>query len=207
MTVTLRPGRSWEVARERDMAEIAAIAREGVITEELTRVQNGRLAGFIYALDNVGGFGGVADRLNAYNVYLGDPGRITTDLRRYQDVRPDDLACAADRPLSHRQNRHVRLVVQPPADRRHISTARPVACSRQIRPQAFPLSYAAPNRLKSYRWPAAPSFGLCPSARLADRGDDMRHPRAGAGIARTRTSGRPGEPDGRPGSTKEPCTR
>ena len=50
--------------------------------DELARVKNGRLAGFFYALENIGGFGGVADRLNAYNVYLGDPGRITSDFER-----------------------------------------------------------------------------------------------------------------------------
>ncbi len=64
-----------------------AIARPRASTpDEMGRVKNGRLAGFIYALDNVGGFGGVADRLNAYNTYLGDPGRITGDIARYQDV-------------------------------------------------------------------------------------------------------------------------
>src|SRR6202044_2236134 len=76
-------------------AEIARIAESGVEEAELTRVKNGRVAGFIYALDNVGGFGGVADRLNAYNTYLGDPGRITSDLERYQAVTSDSVRQAA----------------------------------------------------------------------------------------------------------------
>jgi zinc protease len=99
-TVTLRPGKSTEVARDLIMAEIARIATHGVNSEELSRVKNGRLAGFIYALDNVGGFGGVADRLNAYNVYLGDPSRITTDLERYRDVPLDAIRDVANRYLS-----------------------------------------------------------------------------------------------------------
>jgi len=92
---TLRPGEDGHEARGAIDAEIAAIAEGGVEPEELDRVKNGRLAGFIYALDNVGGFGGVADRLNAYNVYLGDPGRITSDLERYGEVTPDSVRAAA----------------------------------------------------------------------------------------------------------------
>src|SRR5262249_19042976 len=92
LTTTLRPGKSWEVAR--DVVE-AGIADQGVEEAELARVKNGRVAGFIYALDNVGGFGGVADRLNAYNTYLGDPGRITSDLERYQAVTIEAVRQAA----------------------------------------------------------------------------------------------------------------
>ncbi len=95
VTATLRPGKAWQGARDAVDAEIAAIAEGGVEDAELGRVKNGRLAGFIYALDNVGGFGGVADRLNAYNVYLGDPGRITSDLERYQGVSADSIRDAA----------------------------------------------------------------------------------------------------------------
>ena len=95
ITTTLRPGKACERAREVIDQEISQIVARGVEESELERVKNGRVAGFIYALDNVGGFGGVADRLNAYNIYLGDPGRITTDLKRYQDVTPEAVRNAA----------------------------------------------------------------------------------------------------------------
>src|SRR6478672_11922122 len=97
--VTLRPGRSRAQARALIDAELAAVADAGVDADELHRVQNGRLAGFLYALENIGGFGGVADRLNAYNIYLGDPGRITSDVARYQAVTRDDLGPLAGRYL------------------------------------------------------------------------------------------------------------
>ena len=96
VNATLRPGKSWEEVRDAIDAEIALIADRGVEEAELTRVKNGRVAGFIYALDNVGGFGGVADRLNAYNTYLGDPGRITSDLERYQAVTLESVRDAAE---------------------------------------------------------------------------------------------------------------
>ena len=92
---TLSPGRDVNEARARIVAEIAEIAERGVEADELARVQNGRLAGFVYALDNVGGFGGVADRLNAYNVYLGDPAKVTGDFARYRDVTAENVREAA----------------------------------------------------------------------------------------------------------------
>ena len=99
-TATLRPGRQALEARQAIEAEIATIASEGPSESELHRVKNGRLAGFFYALENIGGFGGVADRLNAYNTYLGDPGRITTDFQRYQVVEPAMIQAAAERYLA-----------------------------------------------------------------------------------------------------------
>ena len=47
-----------------------------------------KTASFLFALEHMGGFGGVADRLNAYNVFRGDPSLITTDLERFQRVDP-----------------------------------------------------------------------------------------------------------------------
>ena len=91
LVVTLRPGKDLNRAEAIAREEIARIAADGVSTEELERVRNGRVAGFVFALDNVGGFGGVADRLNAYNTYLGDPSRITTDLERYLTPGTDDI--------------------------------------------------------------------------------------------------------------------
>ncbi len=123
VTTTLRPGKSWEDARDAVNAEIAKIAEAGVEDAELERVKNGRVAGFIYALDNVGGFGGVADRLNAYNTYLGDPGRITSDLDRYQAVTPDDVRRVARDYISGKPRVSLTVLgrkpvtVSPPLDR------------------------------------------------------------------------------------------
>jgi zinc protease len=123
VTTTLRPGKSWELARDVVDAEIARIAESGVEDIDLDRVKNGRVAGFIYALDNVGGFGGVADRLNAYNTYLGDPGRITSDLDRYQAVTPDDIRRVAGNYLVGQPRVSITVLgrkpatVAPPLDR------------------------------------------------------------------------------------------
>jgi predicted Zn-dependent peptidase len=95
ISTTLRPTRSRQAARGQIESALRSLAEDGVRDDELARVKNGRLSSFIYALDNVGGFGGIADRLNAYNTYLGDPGRITSDFERYQAVTPGDVQRAA----------------------------------------------------------------------------------------------------------------
>ena len=66
------------------------MARRGPEAEEVRRVQNQRVASFFFALEHIGGFGGVADRLNAYNVYRGDPSLITADVQRFSDVLPGE---------------------------------------------------------------------------------------------------------------------
>ncbi|WP_435016433.1 M16 family metallopeptidase [Tundrisphaera sp. TA3] len=136
VTVTLRPGQSWEEAEAIVDEELARIAGRGVEPEELTRVQNGRLAGFLYALDNVGGFGGVADRLNAFNIYLGDPGRITSDLARYQSVTPEDIQDAARDYLAGKPRVGLTVLGRKPAP-----AAQPL--DRKVPPPAAP---AAPFR-------------------------------------------------------------
>ncbi len=99
ITVELRPGRSISEARDACLEEIQNVANRGVSNDELDRVKNGRLAGFVFALDNIGGFGGIADRLNAYNIFLNDPGRITLDFDRHQAVTADRVREVASKYL------------------------------------------------------------------------------------------------------------
>jgi zinc protease len=100
--VTIRPSRSISQALDVIESELATIATAGVSEDELSRVQNARVASFFFALEHIGGFGGVADRLNAYNVYRDDPSLITTDVRRFQSVTAQDLNIVAGRYLDHR---------------------------------------------------------------------------------------------------------
>lgn len=148
--LTLRPGKSREEARELVDAEIAAVAASGITPEELARVRNGRLAGFFFALDNIGGFGGVADRLNAYNVYLGDPGRITTDFERYQQVTAESVRDAAARYLNDRPRVLLEVVGRnvatsaPPLDRSVPPASAPAAAFRAPVPEQCRLKSGLP---------------------------------------------------------------
>jgi zinc protease len=64
--------------------ELKRFASEGPTDEELDRSLAQAEAQFVYRLQTVGGFGGKSDQLNAYHVYLGDPGYFRQDLDRYR---------------------------------------------------------------------------------------------------------------------------
>ena len=53
----------------------------------------------IQGLERLGGFGGVADRLNEYNHYLGNPDYIAQDLGRYQKATIASIRAFAEAQL------------------------------------------------------------------------------------------------------------
>ena len=67
-------------------------------------------AQFVYRLQTLGGFGGKADQLNAYSVFLNDPAYFEKDLARYAGVTAVDLHRAAQKYL-RTDNRIVLSVV------------------------------------------------------------------------------------------------
>lgn len=100
--MTLRPSCEMSRARALVEAELDALSRSEVGADELDRVIKMRVAGFLFALEHIGGFGGVADRLNAYNVLRGDPGLIAADVRRFQEVTPQAIHEAWSRHVAGR---------------------------------------------------------------------------------------------------------
>ncbi len=102
IVVTLRPSRSTHHALDLIDAELGRLESSEVGEDELRRVQNLRIASFYFALEHMGGFGGVADRLNAYNVFRGDPSLIGSDVRRFQAVTAGRLQEVAVRYVSGR---------------------------------------------------------------------------------------------------------
>ena len=78
--------------------------------EEMARARNRIEWGHVRQLANVGGFGGRANRLNAFNVFAGDPDLVNTDIDRFLAVGPDDVWRVANEYLNDRQ---VRLTVLP----------------------------------------------------------------------------------------------
>ena len=121
IVVTLRPSRSIHQAAGPGRCRAGRVESSEVGEDELRRVQKLRIASFYFALEHIGGFGGVADRLNAYNVFRGDPGLIGSDVRTVpgghrrsvaggrraisvRDVRasPSRSSAGRKRPRSHR---------------------------------------------------------------------------------------------------------
>jgi zinc protease len=95
------PGTDLEVIRAAADEEIARIAAAPPSREELDRVVNGLVTGFVRGLETVEG---KAEQLNHYLYYAGQPGFSEQDLARYRALTPADVQRAAERYL-HGQNR------------------------------------------------------------------------------------------------------
>ena len=95
LRATAKPGVALADLEKALDAELVAMQSSGPIREELERARNGIQANFVFGLELVGGMGGVADHLNSYNHYLGDPGYITKDWARYEAVTTADVQQAA----------------------------------------------------------------------------------------------------------------
>ena len=93
--VTAAPGHTLaEIERVVD-DEIAALAATGPTEDEVERSLAQAEAQFVYRLQTVGGFGGKSDQLNAYNVFLGEPGYFARDLARYREASPASIGAYA----------------------------------------------------------------------------------------------------------------
>lgn len=75
--------------------ELATLAAGGPTEDELARSLTQAEAQFIFRLQTVGGFNGKSDQLNAYNIYVSDPGYFQEDLERYGRLTAGEIARAA----------------------------------------------------------------------------------------------------------------
>jgi zinc protease len=105
--VTARPGHTTEEIERAIDAELEAFRRDGPQPEEVERARNSIETGLVQGLESLGGFGGVADRLNMYNHFLEDPGYLPRDVARYRDVTPASVKAFANSQLT----RNARVVI------------------------------------------------------------------------------------------------
>src|SRR6202034_4510162 len=84
--IVARPGVKLEDLEAAFDKELESLRTQGPTQAELDRARNKELTGLIEGLQLLGGFGGVADMMDRYNQYLGDPGYLPNDIARYQAV-------------------------------------------------------------------------------------------------------------------------
>ncbi len=78
-----RPGVTAEQLEKAANDVINEFLQTGPTQAEIDRARNSTESRKIRGLQRVGGFGGVADTLNYYNQYTGDPGYLPKDIARY----------------------------------------------------------------------------------------------------------------------------
>ncbi len=86
ISATARPGVKPEELEKAIDEELAAMVQSGPTPAEMERARNTIQSSMIRGLERMGGFGGVADRLNQYNHFLGTPDYLAQDLARYQNA-------------------------------------------------------------------------------------------------------------------------
>lgn len=84
LVITARPGVSGDALLAIVQEEIDRLKNEAPTDREVQQVVNRIESGFLFGLENVGGFGGKADRLNSYLVNTGNPDYFNEDLARYR---------------------------------------------------------------------------------------------------------------------------
>ncbi len=94
-SVTARSGVKPEDLESAINAELADLRTNGVTQSELDRAKNIILSRKIRGLQRLGGFGGIADMMDLYNQYLGDPGYLQKDVERFENVTTASLKAAA----------------------------------------------------------------------------------------------------------------
>lgn len=100
IVVTARPGVELGPLEDEVRSTIAALATQGVRAEEVERARNHIETAFVDELQNVGGFGGRADRLNSYWFFVRDAGYFDRDLERYRTLTAEGIREAARRILT-----------------------------------------------------------------------------------------------------------
>src|SRR6267142_2632292 len=100
---TARPGVKPEDLEKAINAELDTFRKDGPAAAELTRARNVIESRIIAGLETLGGFGGVADRLNSYNHYLGTPDFLATDIARYENASKESIAAFAQGQLNLNQ--------------------------------------------------------------------------------------------------------
>jgi len=93
IVATAKPGKSLDNIKQIIFDELSLLIRDGILNSELARSKNSIRSNFIYSLQNIDT---IADMLNLYNFYLGEPNSFNFDLNRYDVVDESNLQKVAD---------------------------------------------------------------------------------------------------------------
>lgn len=95
--ITPRPGVKLEDIEPVFWKELQRLQQEGPTADEVQAWKASTLTATISGLQRLGGFGGVADVLNEYNQYTGNPGFLPKDIAMVEAVTPASARAAAEK--------------------------------------------------------------------------------------------------------------
>jgi zinc protease len=93
--IVAKPGVKLEDLEAIFWEEVAKLQKDGVTAQELEASKAIALTRKIGGLQRLGGFGGIADTLDSYNQYTGDPGYLPKDVAQIEAVTLDSAKSAA----------------------------------------------------------------------------------------------------------------
>ncbi len=93
--ITAKPGVKLEDLETSFWEELAKLQKDGPTADEVASAKALNLTQKISGLQRLGGFGGVADTLDAYNQYTGDPGFLPKDVAMTEAVTAKSVQEAA----------------------------------------------------------------------------------------------------------------
>ena len=102
-SVTLKPDTQLDKAEDAFWRVVSTLQKDGPTQDELDAARTVDLTQKISGLQELGGFGGVADTLDSYNQYTGDPGYLSKDIARFQAVTVAGVKDAAAKYLNQNQ--------------------------------------------------------------------------------------------------------
>ena len=97
---TARPGHTLQELEAVINEEVETLRTKGPTVAEVERARNVIETQIFNGLQLVGGFGGVADQLNLYNHYTGNPDYLAQDIGRRRKVTPESVRQFAQRYLA-----------------------------------------------------------------------------------------------------------
>ncbi len=94
---TAKKGKSLDLVKEEIFKEIDSLRASGIVPYELEKTRNSIRSGFIFSLQNLDT---MANQLNYYNFFLGEPNSFNYDLKRYNEVTDTDIKSMVDKYFS-----------------------------------------------------------------------------------------------------------
>jgi len=111
ITATANPGHDLTEIEDAIWEDVKQVQSDGVTAREVQKAKNSYEASYIYRLERVGGFSGIANQMQTYNFYKDNPGYFNQDLARYNSITPEQVQQAARQYL--KKNARVVLSVVP----------------------------------------------------------------------------------------------